>query len=618
MLQLEKIKLIIWDLDETLWDGILSEEQITIPEQNRLLITRLADIGIVNSICSKNDYYQVVKALEQNEIDKWFVFSSVNWESKGPRVKGIISDMKLRPQNVLFLDDNPSNREEVRFFCPGIMTDGPEGIPLLAEQAWAAETKDPEHKRLEQYKVLEKKIEKKSSFSSNEEFLLDSRIQVEIGYDCQKHTDRIYDLIQRANQLNFTKIRSTKEELEELFEDSSYETGYASVRDKYGDYGIVGFYAVKKGRLEHFVFSCRTLGMGIEQYVYHRLGCPELIVVGEVVGDVITSENPGWINQNTGNKDAEKMEVQNLKEHMVLIKGPCDLFQIYPYIKNTELFDTDFSRTTAQGVYIESTSHTSHLVEAYRLTEERKNLIVKEAPFMDKEVYSDKMYTHPYKVVIISILTDFNLGVYRRKESGELLAFVEYVQPITEKHNWDGLLSGKLRTNNFPFTREILNDFSNKYEFIGRNTPEQTLANIQFIRQHLPKDCLLIVMLGGELYYEKNAFKAYEDRHIIHKQANDLLREYAQKTDGIRLLDVNKYLVDQNSFYDHFNHYTKPVYYNLAGEMVEMINSHTGFTLRETAKSKMLMVRLKEMLAPAYHRLKRLVLKPKMLNRKST
>ena len=162
MFAFEKIKLIIWDLDETLWKGTLSEEAIMLPDAHAQLIRRLTDIGIVNSICSKNDWEPVRAELEKLDLLEHFVFPSVNWEAKGARVKRLIEDMQLRPQNVLFLDDNHSNREEVRYFCPEIMVEGPEVIGQLSALADASEKRDPEHKRLKQYKVLEEKHREKS------------------------------------------------------------------------------------------------------------------------------------------------------------------------------------------------------------------------------------------------------------------------------------------------------------------------------------------------------------------------------------------------------------------------------------------------------------------------
>lgn len=606
MYQFDKIKLIIWDLDETFWNGTLSEGSVNIPEENRQLIVRLTDIGIVNAICSKNDWELVRKELEKQGMLQYFVFPSVNWQPKGNRVKELIHNMQLRPANVLFLDDNPSNREEVRYFCPEIMVDGPEVIAQLLKDAQSSSKMDYEHKRLNQYRVLEEKNQEKLHYSSNEEFLIESNIHVSIQHDCLNQLERIHDLILRSNQLNFTKVRSSLEELRTTIEDHDIQTGYVSVVDRFGDYGVVGFYAIRKNQLLHFAFSCRTLGMGIEQYVYNILGRPQLEIVGEVISDLSSKELPVWINQKKEIEQARTMTIDGLHEHMVLVKGPCDLFQIYPYIAQTELFDTEFTYTTDRGFGIESTGHTTHIVEAYRLTPEQKQLVLDEVPFTDAGMYNDNIFKNHYKVVFISILQDANLGVYRRKGTGERLAFLEYLHPLTDPANWAGLISGEYDNRRFQFTEEILQEFSAKYEFIGRNSPQQIVENLEYIRSHLPQDCILVIMLGGELYYQKNTYEAYKDRHIVHKQINDAVRAYAERVTGVRLMDVNKYLVDQSSFYDHFNHYIKPVYYKLAEELVNIVNECTGSQISETSKLKMVQIRLKEALAPTYYKFRKL------------
>lgn len=604
MYQFEKIKLIIWDLDDTFWEGTLSEGGVIIPDEHINLIKNLTDAGIVNSICSKNEWEPVKAELEKVGLLDYFVFPSVNWEPKGQRIKKLIADMQLRPVNVLFLDDNHSNREEAKFYCPEIMTGSPDDISHLILYVSNADKKDLEHKRLAQYHVLESKAEEKQHFNSNEAFLYSSNIRLDICTDCENHLERIHDLILRSNQLNFTKIRSSQNELSELIQDKTIQTAYVKVSDKFGDYGIIGFYALQDNKLLHFVFSCRTLGMGIEQYVYNFLNRPELEISGEVISDLSSAEIPKWINQkDTQEQKAQNFEITGLKEHMVLIKGPCDLFQVYPYIANTELFDTDFTHTTDDGVVIESTSHTTHLVEALRLTEEQKLLVDREVPFASKDLYDNSIYTNHYKVVIISILTDANLGVYRRKETGEKFAFAEYLHPLTDESNWDKIISGEYHNAGFRFTREILKDFSTKYEYVGRNTAKQLVENLDFIRKNLSLDCVLGIMLGGELYYEKNTFDAYKDRHIIHKQMNEAVRNWAQDYDNVKLIDVNKYLVDQSSFYDHFNHYIKPVYYALAKEIVDIVNDKLGSNIRETSKLKMVQIKAKERFAPFYHKI---------------
>jgi len=159
----------------------------------------------------------------------------------------------------------------------------------------------------------------------------------------------------------------------------------------------------------------------------------------------------------------------------------------------------------------------------------------------------------------------------------------------------------------FPFTYEILRDFSEKWEFIGRNTPKMVVENLDYIRKRLNQECILAIMLGGELYYEKNTFEAYKDRHIVHREMNAAIRDWAKGTRNVRLMDVNKYLTDQSCFYDHFNHYIKPVYYKLAEEMVQIVNECIGSHLKETSKGKMLQVRLKEALAQAFYNLRKMI-----------
>ena len=81
--------------------------------------------------------------------------------------------------------------------------------------------------------------------------------------------------------------------------------------------------------------------------------------------------------------------------------------------------------------------------------------------------------------------------------------------------------------------------FAEQYEFVGINSAERIVENLRYIRQHLPKETTMAVMLGGELYYEKNTFPAYENRHLVHKEINAAIRAAAEELD-IRLIDVNR------------------------------------------------------------------------------
>ena len=165
------------------------------------------------------------------------------------------------------------------------MTGEPNIIKELIHYYEKKPESDAKLKRLNQYKVLEEKESAKSEFSSNDEFLYACNLHVEMHEDCSSQMDRITELVQRANQLNYTKLRSTKEEIESLINRKEIKAGCVTVKDRFGDYGMVGFYAVDtiKNECVHFLFSCRTIGQGVEQYVYAKLGYPTLKIVGEVI-----------------------------------------------------------------------------------------------------------------------------------------------------------------------------------------------------------------------------------------------------------------------------------------------------------------------------------------------
>ena len=131
---MQQVKLVIWDLDGTFWDGTLSEEGIAVRPENQQLVRSLNRRGIMNSICSKNDFEIARRTLNEQGMWDEFVFSKVGWRPKGEMIAQIIDQMNLRAVNVLFVDDNPQNLEEAKFYNAGIQTAGPEIFDGLLER----------------------------------------------------------------------------------------------------------------------------------------------------------------------------------------------------------------------------------------------------------------------------------------------------------------------------------------------------------------------------------------------------------------------------------------------------------------------------------------------------
>lgn len=363
----EAVRLVIWDLDETLWHGTLTEGGITeFVEHHHDVVRALARRGIMNSICSKNDFQSVKTILTERSLWDYFVFPSVDWSPKGHRIRQIIAHCQLRPESVLFIDDNPSNRSEAVAAVSGLRAADETIIVTMLEDPLFTGRDDSALERLAQYKSLESKAIERQSHSDVTAFLRESSIEVETDFDVAPYTDRIIELINRTNQLNFTKKRlptdmgEARAELQRQLNVSyGRRAAVVRVKDKFGDYGIVGFWMLDgvwgKPYLIHFAFSCRTLGMGIEQWVYARLGHPALSVVGEVIATL--DADPDWINQEV---TTDKAVRRGWAAHAVRLRGGCELEVVNHYFSfDTPSVSSEFVRQS--GLHILWPSHSSLL-----------------------------------------------------------------------------------------------------------------------------------------------------------------------------------------------------------------------------------------------------------------
>jgi FkbH-like protein len=328
------VKLVIWDLDDTFWNGTLAEGGIEFIDRNAECIQVLARRGIISSISSKNDLDTVRRILEEKGVWQYFVFPSISFSPKGENVAAIIEKASLRPQNILFIDDNLANLEEVGFYNPGIMLAQPRDLlPNFLVHPKLVGKPDPELKRLKQYQLLERKfVDWQSTDVSNEEFLRRSDIRLRFDYEVELHFDRVVDLINRSNQLNYTKVRLRSDQDVRTFRASLSEYGVAagcvSCSDRYGDYGIIGFFLLKKydgqSELLHFVFSCRTMNMGVEQFVYNVLGRPKIAIVPDVACALDSAGTIDWIAISEGD---QKGTLVSSNKRLLLVGG-CDLEQV--------------------------------------------------------------------------------------------------------------------------------------------------------------------------------------------------------------------------------------------------------------------------------------------------
>lgn len=550
-----KIKLVIWDLDETFWKGTLSEGEICPIEKNLELVKYLTDRGIMNAISSKNDFAVAKAKLEELGVWDYFIFPHINWEPKGPQIRQILEEASLRAPNVIFIDDNLQNLSEAAYYNEGISVFTPDVIDSLFSVEGNPDTK---HERLKQYKLLEQKHEDSVHYGSNEEFLFASNIHVQMKTDCLVHFDRLLDLINRSNQLNYTKVRLGEKEFTALLNDPSVRSGYVEVFDRYGQYGIVGFYAIRNGVAEHFLFSCRTIGMGIEQFVYAELGYPELHVVGAVRNDVTMDAAPKWIALGAAEeKTPSNREDRSVSKRRVLISGGCDLEQMAAYLDSTGChIDYKFNIRAIRH------DHTVYWVGGKEYSKSCIDEMIQELPFIGRATFEPTLYQGHYDVIVLSLLMDYTQAVYEKNtEPGVYVAYGDYCAPITKEH-----------------TEEIFNEKSRQYlldnyHLIGRIPDDLFLNNLRFIRENLPSKTALILINGSEIPLEHPWEK---DRYLEHIHYNSLVDEFISTAKNTYLLDMRKIVTDRAQIGDNIRHYDRKTYYAMANELEQMINGLFG------------------------------------------
>ena len=556
---MEKIKNVIWDMDDTFWTGTLSEQGgVQLNTENIQLIVHLADNGIMNSIVSKNNYDDVKCVLEENNIWDYFIFPCINWNPKGPQVKQLLEDCSLRAVNALFIDDNEQNLNEVKYYNPEINIATPNKISEL----WSLEGKpDPQHKRLKQYKVLELKKENALHYASNEDFLVSSNIRCYIKRDCKEHKERLLDLINRSNQLNYTKVRSSAKELDKLLDDPEIDCGYVEVEDDFGEYGIVGFFAIKGDFALHFLFSCRTIGMGIEQYVYSQLGYPNVQVVGEIRTVLKTEDGPFWINKTASKRESPVYDKQPIKNKLnIYVTGGCDLEQLAAYLK-----PGDAKINYKFNIGIVRHDNTSLWKGTKIFSELQKQELIANLPFVDTFSFDEGIYDERYNVIVMSILMDYTQMLYLKKDESQIvIGHGDFNKPINADYIPEY------------FSKENAEYFLDNFEPKGRIKPENLGENLKFIRENMNPNALLILINGSEVNLE-HEFE--EERFKVHQEYNQVVDNFVRKYDNVLLLDIRRIVKSVEQVTDNIRHYRRDVYFEMAEQLAKLINDYTNGNL---------------------------------------
>ena len=545
----EPVRLVVWDLDETFWRGTLSEGGIEYRQDLHDAVIALARRGIVSSICSKNDEAAVRAELERRGLWEYFVFPSINWDPKGPRLAALVEAVQLRAPTVLFIDDNPHNLAEARHYVAGIQVAGPEILADLLENPLLRGKDDAGLTRLDQYRLLQRRQTEAASASDATDFLRASNITVEIDFDLSGHLDRAIELINRTNQLNFCKRRlpedpdEAREALNVMLHEVNQYGGILRVRDNYGDYGYCGLFVLRQARGEpkrllQFCFSCRILNMGVESWLYQRLGRPDLDVVGEVLSDVVGDTRAvDWIS--VSGPGAIATQARPLLLDDVYMRGACHVRPMAHYFAAVaqavhEEFDTVRDGRTMALHHSVFAHYAIHGVPAAQ----RVALLALGYQDADFSSFITRATAGRRGLWVLNFWTELGGILYRHLPSGALIpvqfkpgAHARMVRKLgraaQDLRNWDAKEAG--------VDPAVLDYLRAEFDYVGATPEDMLTRNIADMLRQAPAGTKVFVLLANEMAMRPNGELGPAE---ICKRINRIVRAAVAPFPSVSLLDV--------------------------------------------------------------------------------
>jgi FkbH-like protein len=292
------IKCVVLDLDNTLWGGIIGDDGllgIKIGENGigkaftnlQKWIKQLKYRGIILAVCSKNEE-SIAKQPFEEHSDMILRLSDIaifvaNWNSKADNINQIREILNIGFDSMVFLDDNPAEREIVKKHIPEIVVpdlpvDVSEYLPYLISLNLFETTSisKNDEKRTIQYQEEAKRLQFANSITNMDDFLTSLNMKAKIQSFVELDYERLAQLSQRSNQYNLRTIRYSFQDIKQIAESNEYVTFSISLKDKFGDYGLISMVIVKmisndEAFIETWIMSCRVLKRTVEHLVMNTI-----------------------------------------------------------------------------------------------------------------------------------------------------------------------------------------------------------------------------------------------------------------------------------------------------------------------------------------------------------
>lgn len=274
-----RIKCIVWDLDGTLWDGVLLEDDaVTVRPDVVEHIRRLDAMGVLHSVASKNDRETALAKLRTLGLAELFVYPQISWNSKSSSIRLISQALNLGLDAFAFVDDQPFERAEVAHEIPGVTCLDVAGLDeaLARPEFMPRFITDESARRRAMYQAQITRDELEREFTgTSEEFLASLEMAFTIEPARRADLQRAEELTVRTNQLNATGRTYSYEELDTLRASPDHLLLVASLTDKFGSYGKIGIALVEKcARVWHLrmlLMSCRVMSRGVGMVLLNHI-----------------------------------------------------------------------------------------------------------------------------------------------------------------------------------------------------------------------------------------------------------------------------------------------------------------------------------------------------------
>jgi FkbH-like protein len=266
-----RIKCVVWDLDDTLWDGVLLEDgNVSLRHDLVQLIHELDRRGVLHSVASKNDEQTVLAKLGELGLEEMFVYPQIGWSAKSTSIASIAKSLNIATDALAFIDDQEFERAEVAHVHPGVLCLAPaEVMAAVATPEFTPRfvTVESRHRR-EMFRGQIAREESERTFHGTpEDFLAHLGMRFVIRRATRDDLQRAEELTVRTNQLNSTGRTYSYEELDELRGSADHLLLVADLKDMFGDYGTIGLALVERGprhwHLRLLLMSCRTMSRGV-------------------------------------------------------------------------------------------------------------------------------------------------------------------------------------------------------------------------------------------------------------------------------------------------------------------------------------------------------------------